>query len=60
MSGGPIFNSSGKLVGIHGRASGTQISGKTGINLGIPINLFLNQASQIGLSLKQLGLKAQR
>jgi tetratricopeptide (TPR) repeat protein len=49
MSGGPIFDSGGRLVGIHGRASGNEERGKNGLNLGIPIHLFLRQAPQAGL-----------
>ena len=49
MSGGPVLNSDGKLVGIHGLANTDQESGnKTGINLGIPINSFLNLSPKIG------------
>lgn len=59
MSGGPVLNADGQLVGIHGRAAGNQTSGKVGINLGIPINLFLQSANQAGISLQQMGLKAQ-
>jgi serine protease Do len=58
MSGGPIFNSNGQLVGIHGRAAGNEGIGKVGINLGIPVHLFLRQAPQAGLNLNQLGLRA--
>jgi tetratricopeptide (TPR) repeat protein len=58
MSGGPIFNSNGQVVGIHGRAAGNEGIGKVGINLGIPVHLFLRQAPQAGLNLNQLGLRA--
>jgi tetratricopeptide (TPR) repeat protein len=58
MSGGPIFNSNGQVIGIHGRAAGNESIGKVGINLGIPVHLFLRQAPQAGLNLKQLGLRA--
>lgn len=58
MSGGPVLDSNGLVVGIHGRAAGNKVSGKVGINLGIPINLFLRLAPETGLNMKQLGLKA--
>jgi V8-like Glu-specific endopeptidase len=48
MSGGPIFNSEGALIGIHGRADAKtelqdqqlnpQIYVKSGVNLGIPVS----------------------
>lgn len=59
MSGGPVLDAKGQVVGIHGRAAGNQTSGKVGINLGIPINLFLQSANQAGINLQQMGLKAQ-
>ena len=48
MSGGPVFNSQGEVVGIHGRGDidQTQATGnsgvvvKTGFNLAVPINTF--------------------
>jgi serine protease Do len=58
MSGGPVFDAAGRVIGIHGRAAGNQEIGKTGINLGIPIHLFIRQAPQAGLNLQQLGLRA--
>ncbi|QUY45983.1 trypsin-like peptidase domain-containing protein (plasmid) [Acaryochloris sp. 'Moss Beach'] len=59
MSGGPILNTEGQVIGIHGRAAGNQESGKVGINLGMQISLFLQSASQVGIDVQQLGLKAQ-
>lgn len=60
MSGGPVLDAQGQLIGIHGRASGNQVSGKVGLNLGIPINLFLQQAPQTGMNLQKLGLRAEK
>jgi serine protease Do len=60
MSGGPVFDANGRVIGIHGRAAGDQEVGKVGINLGIPTHLFLRQAPQAGLNLQELGLQAGR
>jgi tetratricopeptide (TPR) repeat protein len=59
MSGGPVFNASGRVIGIHGRGAANQEGGKIGINMGIPIHLFLRQAPQAGLNIQQLGLRSQ-
>jgi Tfp pilus assembly protein PilF len=57
MSGGPVLNANGELVGIHGkgeteRAQATQNSEvvlKVGYNLGVPINTFLRLAPSVGI-----------
>jgi S1-C subfamily serine protease len=55
MSGGPVLNERGLLVGIHGRADsdvgddGKSI--KSGFNLGIPINTFMKLAEGAGIKL---------
>ncbi|WP_392533553.1 serine protease [Nostoc sp. C117] len=64
MSGGPVLNDKGELVGIHGRADMTEnfeisdknpnIIIKSGFNLGIPIKIFTS--SKIG---KNLGVTTQ-
>lgn len=49
MSGGPILNEEGELIGIHGQKEGREvflpnyetITDETNFNLGIPINTFL-------------------
>jgi serine protease Do len=55
MSGGPVLNQDGQLVGIHGRAETDESSSssavKVGLNLGIPINTFRDLAPKIGLQL---------
>ncbi|MFM2060444.1 MAG: hypothetical protein RLZZ507_114 [Cyanobacteriota bacterium] len=65
MSGGPVLDANGRVVGIHGRAesesvptneSGTSVS-KLGFNLGIPINTFLNLANKVGVN---LGVQAEK
>ena len=64
MSGGPVLDAQGRIVGIHGRAEGEPIYNpdtgdtvnvKSGFNLGIPINSFLKLASQNGINLSYLG-----
>ncbi|MEQ8994892.1 MAG: trypsin-like peptidase domain-containing protein [Coleofasciculus sp. B1-GNL1-01] len=54
MSGGPIWDAQGRVIGIHGQAEGEQIINpdgntipvKSGFNLGIPINIFLKHSSK--------------
>ncbi len=60
MSGGGVFNSDGELVGIHGRGDvdssleastiNSDIRVKTGFNLGIPIETFLQQSKTLGMT----------
>lgn len=49
MSGGPVLDSNGNLIGIHGRGSRDQNDQKSGFNLGIPIDLFVKNASRLGI-----------
>ncbi len=58
MSGGPVLDSNGRVIGIHGQGdvegsfqseSGSSIAVKTGFNSAIPINTFLAMKSQVGL-----------
>jgi V8-like Glu-specific endopeptidase len=62
MSGGPIFNVQGQLVGIHGQAQGRRVylenyqkvDLKSGFNLGIPVQaLLLSQEPIIKTELPQ-------
>jgi WD40 repeat protein len=64
MSGGPVLDAQGRVIGIHGRAEGESIFNpdtgatvdvKSGFNLGIPINSFVKLASQGGMNLSYLG-----
>jgi serine protease Do len=60
MSGGPVLNDRGLVVGVHGRAeseasqegneSGAGAAGKIGFNLGIPIDTFVTLAKQAGIN----------
>jgi tetratricopeptide (TPR) repeat protein len=59
MSGGPVLNSQGEVIGVHGkgeteRSQATQNSNvvlKVGYNLGVPINTFVNLAPKAGINL---------
>lgn len=64
MSGGPVFDGNGVVIGIHGRADGEEIINpetgqtiniKSGFNLGIPINTFVKFASPQGIKLHYFG-----
>ncbi len=72
MSGGPVFNPEGQLVGIHGAADGqsqsleklnNRVFVKTGFNLGIPINTFLqagDPAVKVIASARPIGPEGSR
>jgi serine protease Do len=47
MSGGPVIDSNGNLVAIHGRGSRDAQNQKSGFNLGIPINTFKQSAAKL-------------
>lgn len=66
MSGGPVFDVSGRVVGIHGQGDtagslavqketgqGTEEI-KTGLNSAIPINTFMKLMPEVGMEKKQL------
>ncbi|MGF1492636.1 MAG: trypsin-like peptidase domain-containing protein [Microcoleaceae cyanobacterium] len=58
MSGGPVFDAEGRVVGLHGQgefgfaqtSSGDVAPIKTGFNAAVPINLFVNQLSAAQLT----------
>jgi serine protease Do len=60
MSGAPVLNDRGLVVGVHGRAeseasqegneSGSATASKIGFNLGIPIDIFVTLAKQAGIN----------
>lgn len=49
MSGGAVLNEKGELIGVHGRADLDTKEDKTGFNLGIPINTFLQLSAKAGV-----------
>ncbi|MCB8749998.1 tetratricopeptide repeat-containing S1 family peptidase [Planktothrix agardhii] len=62
MSGGPVFDSEGRVVGLHGQgefgfaqtSSGDVAPIKTGFNAAIPINLFITKLLETGLKSSDL------
>ncbi len=63
MSGGPVFDVSGRVVGIHGQgdrsgvvqeASGGTEEIKTGLNAAVPINLFRSSTRVAGVEIASL------
>jgi len=62
MSGGPVFDGEGRVVGVHaagdidfvtdgeGKKVITQVTTKTGFNVAVPINIFLAKLSEAGLN----------
>jgi tetratricopeptide (TPR) repeat protein len=61
MSGGPVLNEQGELIAIHGKGDSQEqvkqsevnsgVWVKTGFNLGIPVNTFVQIAGQMGVNL---------
>ncbi|WP_156331800.1 tetratricopeptide repeat-containing serine protease family protein, partial [Planktothricoides sp. SR001] len=49
MSGGPVLNNRGEIVGVHGQGDRDENNIKTGWNLGIPIQIFLNPESYVSV-----------
>ncbi|WP_026735151.1 tetratricopeptide repeat-containing S1 family peptidase [Fischerella sp. PCC 9605] len=53
MSGGPVFDISGRVIGVHGNSEGEGELGSEmvlGYGMGIPIRTFLKSMSQVGLT----------
>jgi S1-C subfamily serine protease len=47
MSGGPVLNDAGEVIGIHGKGDRDMSGTKTGFNLAIPINTYLSLADRV-------------
>lgn len=62
MSGGPVFDAEGRVIGLHGQgefgfaqtSSGEVAPIKTGFNAAVPINLFIERLSQAGMNQSDL------
>lgn len=58
MSGGPVFDADGRVIGIHGQGefgfaqtnSGDVAPIKTGFNAAVPINTFIRKLADVGLN----------
>ena len=64
MSGGPVFDSYGRVIGIHTRSeaqalskNGKEIRVNLGYSLGVPITSFLGVASKISIQMQSLKVK---
>ncbi len=60
MSGGPVLDTAGRVIGIHGRSEGEKVYDdehertrrlKLGFSSGIPIQIFLRQLHSVGIRL---------
>jgi len=64
MSGGPVFDADGRVVGLHGQgefgfaqtSSGDMAPIKTGFNAAVPINSFIRRLSDAGMAPEDLVL----
>lgn len=62
MSGGPVFDADGRVVGLHGQgefgfaqtSSGDMAPIKTGFNAAVPINSFIRRLSDAGMESEDL------
>ena len=63
MSGGPVLDSQGRVIGIHGRAEAETVNNSNinddykiqiGLSLGIPISTFLRLAPGLGITPQKL------
>ncbi len=54
MSGGPVFDRAGRVIGIHGRS---ESGGLVGQSLGISVKTFLGLADKLGVNQSKLEVK---
>ncbi|TRV46922.1 MAG: tetratricopeptide repeat protein [Microcystis panniformis Mp_MB_F_20051200_S9] len=54
MSGGPVLNAAGQVIGIHGRSEGVKGKIQLGFSLGIPINSFVGLQAKFRVKLPSL------
>ncbi len=54
MSGGPVLNAAGQVIGIHGRSEGVKGRIQLGFSLGIPINSFIGLQEKFQVKLPSL------
>ncbi|MCU0542195.1 MAG: tetratricopeptide repeat-containing serine protease family protein [Oscillatoriaceae cyanobacterium Prado104] len=62
MSGGPVFDSEGRVIGLHGQgefgfaqtSSGEVSPIKTGFNAAVPINIFIEKLGMAGINKSDL------
>jgi hypothetical protein len=58
MSGGPVLDSTGRLIAIHGQSEQAS-SQATGYNYGIPINTFISLTREVGINLQRLNVQIE-
>ena len=62
MSGGPVLDSLGRVIGIHGRAEGEEVSNSSinggkvqiGLSLGIPVSTFIGLLPRLSVTPQKL------
>ena len=60
MSGGPVLDSRGRVIGIHAAAEGEEVSNvQLGYSLGVPVRTFLNLASRAQISPEWLKVESE-
>ncbi|MGB6294776.1 MAG: tetratricopeptide repeat protein, partial [Rivularia sp. (in: cyanobacteria)] len=53
MSGGPVLDSQGRVIGIHGRSEGAEGDFQIGFSLGIPVSTFLGLVPRLDVEPQQ-------